>query len=98
MKKHYEYSFSKIMGYSDTTQQIVIDVVESMNNGDYEDLTDCINDTLDNSLIYYKDQWDVLQDFCTPQDANWDYAMDELYSLIYSAIYEEEIDEDEDEE
>lgn len=96
--KKYVYSFSKIMYYSDTTQQIVIDVCDSMNNGDYDDLGECINDTLDNSLIYYKDQWDVLQDFCTPAEADWNYAIEELYNLVYSAISEEEDDEEDEEE
>ena len=96
--KKYSYSFSKIMSYSDTTQQIIEDVVSSMNNGDYDNLEECINDTIDNSLIYYRDQWNVLEDFCTPAEADWNYAMEELYNLVYSAISEEEEDEEDEDE
>ena len=93
--KHYDYYYSKLAGLSQTTINIVENVVESLNNGDYNDIYECINDTIDNSLIYYRNQWDVLEDFCTPAEADYNYAIEELYNLVSSAIYEEEVYDEE---
>lgn len=67
---------------------------------DYSDDED-IWSSIDEGLIYYKDQWTVLKYYCTPQEASWDEAFEELYSDIYSICQDladegaEDFDEDE---
>lgn len=38
--------------------------------GDYEDLSDCIYDAMDRGLIYYDDQWELMKNYQTPEEAN----------------------------
>ena len=61
-----------------------LDVVASIlgrvdNFEDDEDIWQCIDD----ELIYTYDQWKVLEHYCTPQDANWEVALDSLSSDIF---------------
>lgn len=48
-----------------------------------------------NDLLYYEDQWDILREYCTPQDANWDTALNYYLEDIYSCISEVEEEEEE---
>ena len=50
---------------------------------DDKDLNEAIFEAIDEGLIYYADQWKVLEHYCTPQDANWDTAIEEFTNDIY---------------
>ena len=61
-----------------------LDVVASIigrvdNFEDDEDIWQAIDD----ELIYTYDQWTVLEHYCTPQDANWEVAFDNLSGDIF---------------
>lgn len=52
-----------------------------------EDIADRVEDpkdsesilqAIDEGLIYTRDQWEVLAYYCTPSDANLDYAMEQF--------------------
>lgn len=79
-------------------QDLVVDLVERVD--DYTNDED-IWEALDNGLIYTKDQWTVLEYYCTPQEASWEEAFEELYNDVYSICNDlanedvEEFDEDE---
>lgn len=47
-----------------------------------EDLSDegQIYDAANDSTIYYKDQWTILQHYCTPTEANWEKAFEQFHS------------------
>lgn len=65
-------------------------VINAMNNKEYDYLEDAISEEIDRDQIYYQDQWDLLQIYCTPQDANYKNAIDEFYNDIYNLIEEVE--------
>lgn len=49
---------------------------------------DALMEELDNSLIYYEEQWEILKEYSTPMTANWDEAMKLYLDDIYSCINE----------
>lgn len=57
---------------------------------------------IDDELIYTYDQWKVLEHYCTPQDANWEDALDNLSGDIFAiastiAGNQEDVEIDDDE-
>ena len=38
---------------------------------------------MDDELIYTYDQWKVLEHYCTPQDANWEVAYENLSGDVF---------------
>lgn len=48
----------------------IIDRIE-----DYDDYDDILQ-SLDDELIYFDDQWEILKYYCNPQNADWDYAIE----------------------
>ena len=70
------------------------DIVEYLNNGEYTDLDTAIADELDRILIYYDDQWELIKTYQTPQEANYDAAVEMFMNELYSIIDEEEIEEE----
>lgn len=73
------------------------DIVEYLNNGEYTDLDTAITDELDRILIYYDDQWNLMKTYQTPQEANYNEAVEMFMNELYSIIDEEEIEEELDE-
>ncbi len=73
------------------------DIVEYLNKGEYTDLDRAIYETVDTKLIYTNDRWDLMKTYQTPDEANYDAAvemfMNELYSIIDEEEFEEELDE-----
>ena len=76
--------------YDSNFFELVTSLVERVDN--YSDDED-IWSSLDEGLIYYNDQWTVLEYYCTPQDASWDEAFEALYNDVYS-ICQDLADED----
>lgn len=56
----------------------VIDRIDDFGNDDD------ISESIDSSLVYYSDQWKILQHYCNPQDANWDTALEYFIDDIYA--------------
>lgn len=62
---------------------------------DSNDLYDAIIDALNDEVIYYNQQWTILEFYCLPQDANWNDAI-ELFidDLLQAIVMKEEFKED----
>ena len=80
---------------TDSFFDVVEDLVERVDIEDWKDDDyDAIWQAIDEGLIYTRDQWVVLEHYCTPTDANFDEAIEELASdmgSILSDIYEQGI-------
>lgn len=76
---------------------VVERVVDAMNDGEYEDIDDCIGYEIDNALMYYDDQWEVMKHYQLPKEANFDNAIEEFINDVYANIGEEEVEEEEEE-
>lgn len=63
------------------------DLVEDiLNRIDDQHNSDDVMQAIDDGLIYYSDQWKVLQHYCSPKDANWENAIDEFVTDIYHIV------------
>ena len=67
---------------------LACDIVNYLNNGDYDNIEEAINETIDNAFIYFSDQWELLQSYFCPsdKDLNLYTAFEYLFSDIYSLI------------
>lgn len=56
---------------------LIEEVIERLDIDDInkDNINDMLYDSIDSTIIYYKDQWTILQENCTPQEANWDFAI-----------------------
>lgn len=81
---------------------LVEDIFDRIDCDNEDDLSECVIQAIDEGLIYYDDEWTVLKHYCTPQDADWNTAIeqfvDEMISYASSVYVFEEDEEDEDEE
>ena len=91
-KVNYDYSKNKSIAI-DTAH----DIVDYLNNGEYDNLDTAISDELDRILIYYDDQWELIKTYLLPRDANYDKALEMFIEELYSIIKEEEIEEEKEE-
>lgn len=78
--------------------EVAADILGRMDSNSDESLMQAIDD----GLIYTSDCWRVLAAYCTPQDANWDTAIeaftDDLFQCVAKGAVEfPEDDDDEDE-
>lgn len=62
-------------------QFLLEDILDRIKNPDD---TDDVLQAIDASIIWYEDQWTILQEYCTPQEANWEYAIEEFINLVFS--------------
>lgn len=58
------------------------------------DIYEAIVSALNDELIYYANQWEVLRFHQTPQTANWDRAIDEFYRDLQCCVDEIENEEE----
>ncbi len=76
---------------------LVEDIFDRIECDDRDDLSECVIQAIDEGLIYYDDEWTLLKHYCTPQDADWNTALeqfiDEMISYA-SSVYEFEEEED----
>ena len=70
------------------------DIIEYLNNGDYDNLDTAIMQEIDNELIYYDDQWELMKNYQTPQEANIYMAIEMLIAELHSIITEEDDDDE----
>lgn len=81
--KHFDYSFD--FEFLDLVADTIL-TIEDLSNEDQ------VIESADRSTIYYKDQWTILHHYCTPTQANWDYAFD-LFVNDMLALAKEVIEE-----
>lgn len=58
-------------------------IFERMEEPTEEDL----NQSIDDTLIYYCDQWEIMKHYQNPQEANFYEAMDEFYNDLLDILY-----------
>lgn len=81
--------------HGDTAQAIAESVIDEFNKGNYKDIEDAISDEINSQIIYDNDIWEIMKDYQTPQDANYEDAITLLYEDVISMIEEEEGGNDE---
>lgn len=59
--------------------EMISDIIDRIE--DFSDY-DTIYEAIDSSMIYTSDQWRMLEHYCTPQDANFDNAWEDLTNDI----------------
>lgn len=76
----------------------IVDRVVSDYEGDPEDdeFYESVWSAIDDGLIYTKDQWAVLEHYCTPSEADFQKAMEEFEGDV-SEIAKDLLSEDEEE-
>lgn len=83
--KHFDYSVSFEL----------VDIIENVINRiddiyieDEDELYDAIQDAIDDALIYTEDQWNIMKQYQSPQDANWSDAVDEFFNDVSAIVYD----------
>lgn len=70
---HYDYKMC----------DLVMDIINRM-DGDYSN--DNVYQAIDNGIIYYHQQWTILEHYCNPQDANWNIAFEDFLNDICGIV------------
>ena len=87
-----------VTNYDWTNSNLAIDIAEkvcdAINGGEYEELSDAVIGEIDLEMIWTDNQWEILKYYCTPEDADLQYAYECLIDEVYSIIDYEEEDED----
>lgn len=76
--------------YSYELRDLAENVLSRMESPD-----DSLYACMDDELIYYDDQWTMIKAYCTPQEANYDYAWACFYDDLTGAIMDGVLEEDE---
>ena len=78
--------------------ELAEDIVKWLNCGDYDDVDSAIFESVDNKLIYFEDQWEMMKAYQTPEHADYYEARELLISELYGIVKEEDDEEDEENE
>lgn len=89
-KKQYEhFGFSEVF-------DIASNIFERADGMDFsDDVGQVILQAIDDELIYYSNQWEVLKHYCSPSDADFNYTLEQFYCDILDCVESFEIVEDE---
>lgn len=92
MKKYLaNFNYGKNNSFAISTAE---EIVDYLNNEEYDDLDTAIMEEVDRKLIYYNDQWEMMRAYQTPQNANYNMALEMFIEELYSIIEEEELEEE----
>ena len=83
---HFDYSTD--FEFLDVVADILERAVDNYEGSDDDDLDNAVFEAIDEGLIYYSDQWKVLEHYMNPQEANWDEAVEMLNGDIYTLASE----------
>lgn len=72
----------------DMAINVAQNAVNEFNDGNYSCIYDAVSDAIDAALIYYDEQWEILKQYCLPEDANLIDAIDMFTNEIYDIIKE----------
>ena len=62
---------------------LVDDIIDRIDEDDFiSDSYEAVWEAIDNGVIYYDDQWEILKHYCDPKNADWDYAIEEFANDI----------------
>ena len=67
---------------------IASEILDRAGDDDREDVdaSEKVIDALNDSLIYYDDQWEVMKAYQNPEEANFQNALDEFLNDLLSVI------------
>lgn len=68
--------------YLDIIEEVIDRIDDIKDDEDY----DGINQAIDDSLIYYNQQWTILKHFFNPQDVNFGEAMEYFTEDVYTTL------------
>ena len=71
-----------------TADDIVVRAMYSEDEINEDNIYDIVAEAIDSGLIYYSNQWDVLEFYCSPTNANWDEAIESFENDIISIVEE----------
>ena len=88
--------------YDWTNYSMAIDIAETaaeeFNSGNYDDINNAVYDEIDRQLIYTCDQWEIMKEYQSPDEANLQEAIESLINEVYEILEEYEEEEEEEEE
>jgi len=61
---------------------------------DIDEFDDALFQAMDSGLIYTKDQWTMIEYYCTPQEANFEEAWEAFYGDLRKAVINGALRED----
>lgn len=72
--------------------QDIIERIDDFENVPEDELYDRIIDSFNDSIIYYDDQWKILEDYTSPDDLMDDNVYENIFDKVYGAVadYQEE--------
>lgn len=97
------WAFRNLTGTTDQFESTFADCVDRamnrMEEGNFE-TEDATSEAIDEGLIYYSDQWAVLEQYCTPAEANWQEALEQFWDDVHRCVSDlyEHLKEEEEEE
>ena len=82
-----EKKFTEVFGFCKLAD-IASEILDRANEDDREDAdaNEKVIDALNDSLIYYDDQWEVMKAYQNPEEANFQNALDEFLNDLLSVI------------
>lgn len=60
--------------------------VDIYNDQEERDDYEAINKAIDDGLIYYADQWNILKHYCTPSNVNFEIAAESFSQDLLTAL------------
>ena len=62
-------------------------IIERMEDYEGDNLEEALQSAMDDELIYTEDLWAIMAYYTTPQEANFDEAMEEFYNDLLDILY-----------
>lgn len=81
-------NFSKLcekFGYGEFVG-IAENVLDRIDAEELENVEEAVFNAMNDALIYYDDQWDMMKYYCSPQTADFDSAWNDFYDDLIDAI------------
>lgn len=86
---------SELCALSFDKSDLIHDVFDRLDDvDDLDNAGDALSEAIDEALTYTADQWKLLEAYCTPDNANLNDAIDNLYSDCMDYIDWEEVEEE----
>ena len=81
--------FTEVFGFGKLAD-IASEILDRASDDDREDIdaSEKVIDALNDSLIYYNDQWEVIKAYQNPTEANFQNALDDFLNDLLSVIEE----------
>lgn len=84
--KDLDRELRKVFGFSDVNN-IASGVIERIDFDDEDlDIDEALLDAINDYIIYYDDQWEIMKFYQNPTEANFSEAIEEFYSDCYNVV------------